>query len=275
MALIFAIGLGSKASDVAYLLQRPGLLWRSVLAMYVLVPLVSLALVALLPLGPIAKVALLLLAASAGAPLLPKKLGKIGNEAYVLSLVVLSSLLAIVVAPAWTGLLGRLSGTSLGISPMQMAALLGKGFLAPLAAGMVLRALFPGASQRGSEWLLRIAGVVVAVTALVLVIAQLKILLQVKWEGFAALAGLLASGLTIGHWLGGPDPDDRTALALFCATRHLGITVLVVTAISSRALGAVIVTYIVTSIAITMPYLKWRERASRSARAEPASAPAR
>ena len=40
--LVFAIGLGSTAADLAYLWRRPWLLLRSVLAMYVAVPLVVL-----------------------------------------------------------------------------------------------------------------------------------------------------------------------------------------------------------------------------------------
>ena len=46
-ALIFAIGLGSTPGDLAYLWRRPGLLLRSVVAMYVAVPLAILALVLL------------------------------------------------------------------------------------------------------------------------------------------------------------------------------------------------------------------------------------
>jgi BASS family bile acid:Na+ symporter len=33
----------------------------------------------------------------------------------------------------------------------------------------------------------------------------------------------------IGHALGGPNPGHRTALAIACATRHIGIAVLVAT----------------------------------------------
>src|SRR5271165_6755745 len=52
-------------------------------------------------LGARVEIALLVLAVSAGAPLLPRKLMKIGDGAYIFSLVVTSSLLAILVVPAW------------------------------------------------------------------------------------------------------------------------------------------------------------------------------
>jgi len=43
--LLCAIGLGSTPADLAYLLRRPALLSRSLLAMYVAVPLAALAIV--------------------------------------------------------------------------------------------------------------------------------------------------------------------------------------------------------------------------------------
>jgi bile acid:Na+ symporter, BASS family len=59
---------------MAYLWRRPGLLLRSLLAMYVLVPLAALILVKALTLPPGVEIGLLVLAVSAGAPLLPRKL---------------------------------------------------------------------------------------------------------------------------------------------------------------------------------------------------------
>ena len=84
--LILAIGMGATFADLGYLWRRPRLLLRSLLAMYVLVPLAAFLLVAFLPLSPGLKAALLVFAVSAGAPLLPRKLGAFGSEAYVFSL---------------------------------------------------------------------------------------------------------------------------------------------------------------------------------------------
>jgi len=81
--IILAIGMDSTLRDATYLWRRPGLLLRSVLAMYVLVPLAALALVKVLTLAPGVEIGLLVLAVSAGAPLLPRKLMKIGDGAYV------------------------------------------------------------------------------------------------------------------------------------------------------------------------------------------------
>ena len=97
--IIFSIGMDSTVKDAGHLLKRPGLLLRSVLAMYILVPLAASVLVKLLTLAPGVEIGLLVLAASAGAPLLPRKLLRIGDGAYIFSLVLVSSGLAVFLVP--------------------------------------------------------------------------------------------------------------------------------------------------------------------------------
>ena len=62
---------------------------------------------------------------------------KLGREGYVFSLVVTSSLLAIVTVPAWMELLGSLLGRESGPDAV-VTRLIAKAFLAPLALGMLL-----------------------------------------------------------------------------------------------------------------------------------------
>jgi bile acid:Na+ symporter, BASS family len=263
-ALILAIGMGSTFSDLTYLWRRPGLLLRSLLAMYVLVPLAALALVHFVPLAPGVKAALLVLAVSAGAPLLPRKLGAFGNDAYVFSLVVTSSLLAIVLVPAWVGLLASYFGIATEFSWTDAAAVIAKAFLAPLAIGMAVRALAPHFSERFADRLLAIAGIVLTVTALILLVEGWQLFLGVHWQGMATLVGLMVIALAIGHVLGGPGPDDRTALAIACATRHVGIAVLVATAFPGPRTAVLVAAYVVASAALSIPYLQWRRRRARA-----------
>lgn len=108
MIIIFGIGLDLVVADATYLLQRSRLLLRSLLAMYVLVPVAALILIKMTTPVPGVEAGLLVLAVSAGAPLLPRKLLGIGDSAYIFSLVVVSSLLAIVLVPSWLALLAPL-----------------------------------------------------------------------------------------------------------------------------------------------------------------------
>ena len=77
----------------------------------------ALALVKVLSLAPGVEIGLLVLAVSAGAPLLPRKLMKIGDGAYIFSLVVTSSLLAILLVPAWLAVLGALFDYPVSLRP--------------------------------------------------------------------------------------------------------------------------------------------------------------
>jgi BASS family bile acid:Na+ symporter len=264
-ALIFAIGLGSSLGDLTYLGRRPGLLLRSLLAMYVLVPLAALAFAKLLPLAAGVKAALLVLAVSAGAPLLPRKLSKLGGGAYPFSLVVVSSLLAIVLVPAWIELLGRHFERDVDVSSVTVATLIVKAFLAPLAAGMLLRLASPALCERASDLLMKVAGVVLTLTGLLLLALNWRLLLQLQGPGMLALVSLMTVALAVGHLLGGPTEDDRTALAIACATRHVGIAVLVASAFPGLRTVAVIAAYTIASLLVSIPYLAWRRRKETAA----------
>ena len=73
LSTVFALGLKATREDVVYLVHKPQLFGRSLLAMYVLTPLIAVLLVLALPAPPSVKIAVLLMAISAGAPALPKK----------------------------------------------------------------------------------------------------------------------------------------------------------------------------------------------------------
>jgi len=260
-AIILAIGMDSTPRDMVYLWRRPGLLLRSVLAMYVLVPLAALALVKVLTLAPGVEIGLLVLAVSAGAPLLPRKLLHIGDGAYIFSLVVTSSLLAIILVPAWLAVLGPQFHNPPNLESSRVGWVLAKSFLLPLAVGMLIRWFFPAFAERIVNRLMAIAGLVLTVCALALLILHWDVLLDARWSGVLTLATLIAVALAIGHLLGGPAEEDRTALAIACSTRHLGIAVLVAASLPGPRTAVIIAFYILTSAVISIPYLRWRRAA--------------
>jgi len=266
-ALILAIGLRSTVDDLTYLWRRPGLLTKSMLAMYVLVPLVAVALARLLPISPGLKVALVVIAISAGAPLVPRKLMPLSNDGYVFSVIATSSLLAIVTVPLWLIALSGLSGVAPQITPGDVARLLGKAFVLPLAIGMGIRALAPAAAERLSDLLLKVAGALLGLGGLALLVLGWPLLREAGWISILVLGLLTGAALAIGHLLGGPDPEDRTALAIACSTRHLGIAVLVAASVPGERTGVLVMAYLVASFLASIPYGQWRRRYHRAARA--------
>ncbi|NOQ64386.1 MAG: hypothetical protein GQ582_07725 [Methyloprofundus sp.] len=259
VALLLAIGMLSTKKEVTYLWQRPKLLWRSLLAMYILVPLAAILFVSLLPLADGLKLAVFVLAISAGAPLLPKKLMGLGSDEYVLSLVVTASILAIVTVPLWSAALGPLFGRTSHLAPLEVALLISKSFLVPLVVGMLIRRFFPNNAEVIADKILTIAGGVLTVAAVLLLATHWKLLHTAGWSALLALAGLTLISLMIGHLMGGDEPGERTALAVSCATRHLGLAILVAAAAPGVKTAVFISAYIVSSAVVAIPYLKWQK----------------
>ena len=262
--LILAIGMGATVADLTCVWRRPGLLLRSLLAMYVLVPLAALLLVKTWPLAPGVKAALLVLAVSAGPPLLPRKLQRFGSNAYAFSLVVTSSLLAIVIVPAWFALLAWHFGVSTELAAIDVAQVMAKAFLLPLALGMLLRAVAPTLSERVADRVLALAGLGLTLARLALLVLHWQLFSALRGPGMAALVVLLLLALAIGHLLGGPHPDDRTALAIACATRYIGVAVIVATAFRGPRTMVLLAAYIVASAVVSIPHLQWRRRRTRA-----------
>lgn len=263
--IIFGIGLDSTPRDAIRLFRHPGLLLRSLLAMYVLVPLAAVLLVWLLPLPAGVEAGLLVLAVSAGAPLLPRKLLGIGDGAYIFSLVVVSSVLAVVFVPLWLEILIPLFPRLPHLAPHQAALVLGESFFLPLLAGMVIRWLLPKFAAWTGGRLVGLAGLALTVTALALLAVNWHVALEVRWPGVAALAVLILISLIVGHLVGGSNEEDRTALAVACATRHIGVAVVVATAMPGVRAAVVISVYIAISVAVTLPYMRWRRKVTTDA----------
>jgi BASS family bile acid:Na+ symporter len=269
VALLAAIGIGATAGDLTYLLRRPGLLVRSLFAMYVAVPLAALAIARLVSLPAGVRTAILVLAISAGAPLLPKKLMKLGREGYVFSLVVIASLVAVVAVPLWLAVLAPFFGREAELEPRAVALLIAKAVLVPLLAGMLLRPLLAGRADRVSELVLKAGGLVLMAAGVALLATNFSLLVAAGWVALLTLVAIVGVALGIGHALGGPDRDDRTALAVSCATRHVGVAMLAAAAVPSPRTVTLVLAYMVSATVVTIPYLKLRaRRASPGTRSE-------
>jgi bile acid:Na+ symporter, BASS family len=73
-----------------------------------------------------------------------------------------------------------------------------------------------------------------------------------------ALTAFGIVGLGIGHWLGGPQPDDATVLALSTASRHPAIALAVakLNFPNEPNLGATILLYLLVLTVLTVPYVR-------------------
>jgi len=168
------------------------------------------------------------------------------------------SLSSIVLVPLMVGVLGRVFGRESSFGPWQVAALIGTTILAPLAAGLLLRAVAPRWAAPTAILASRLGTVVLAAGSIAVLVASWPALRSLILGGalFAMLA-LAAIAIGVGHWLGGPDPSDRSTLAIAAAMRHPGVAIAVATANvpEEPRLTAAILLYVLVAVILTSVYV--------------------
>ena len=225
LSSMLSMGLGLTLGEIATPLRSVRRVVMSLLANFVLVPLVALGLAALLRLDEPFGVGLLLLGSAAGAPFLPKltQLAK-GNLAFAVGLMVLLMVITVGFLPLVLPLL--LSGVL--VDSAKIARSLFLLMLLPLAAALVVKARFPAAAARTRPILDRISNLSLILFTLLLITVNVNNVLAV-FGTRAILAGLLFIIISfgIGWLLGGPEPDARRVLALGTAQRNIAAALVV------------------------------------------------
>ena len=256
---VFGFGLQTTAHDLQYFVRRPALLARSLLAMFVIMPIVAVILVRAFELRPSFEIALLALSISPVPPLLPGKEGKAGGRAaYGLALMAAVSILAIVVVPLLIQLLGRYFDRQLQMPPAAIAKVVVVMTILPLITGVMVRALLPAVAARLEKPTRLVSTVLLLAGAVALVIAAMPVILSMMDTGILlALTVFVVVGLGVGHWLGGPEPEEASVLALSTASRHPAIALAVakINYPDEPHLGATILLYLLVLTVLSVPYV--------------------
>ncbi|MGA8170230.1 MAG: Na+-dependent transporter [Methylocystis sp.] len=264
---MFAIGLDARPNDAISLLRRPGQLARSLLAMDVIMPALAAAIVWAFDLHVAVEVSLVALAVSPVPPLLPKKqINARGEASYAIGLMVVAAAVAVVFIPFAIELLGQFFQTPVHMGVSPIAQLVVMTILAPLLAGMLFRHCAPASASRISRSVALIAAVSLAVSVLPVLFAAWSAIIALIGNGtIAAIAAYVLVGLAVGHKLGGPDPRDRTVLALATATRHPGIALAIgaTNFPEQKAVLPAILLYAILGAILAIPYVMWRKRVVR------------
>src|SRR5262245_3731306 len=264
LLLVFSLGLGATMADVTHLLRRPVRLASALLAMYVVVPSVAAAVAGLFVLPRAVEVTLLAMAVSPVPPILPgKQLRLGGRERYVYGLLVAASVAGILLLPLGIAVLGRLFHRATHRGVLDAAKLGRVTVLLPRVAGVAVHHLAPERAERAATWASRL-GTVLLLAGLVPIVVTVwpGIVFLVGTGAVVAIAAVVAAALVAGHWLGGPDPDDRTALAIAASMRHPGIALAIagVNFPQETLVPATVVLFLLVNAIVTVPYGAWRRR---------------
>ena len=258
---VFGFGLQATTEDLLYLVRRPGLLVRSLLAVFVVMPVVAVGLGLMFDLQPTARITLVALAISPIPPRLPKMQRKAGGHAgYGLGLMAIAAALSIVAIPGALELLNVIFERSFAMAPAAIAVVVLKFVFGPFAAGLAFRALAPAVAERIEGPVLSVSQILLVLALLVLLAASLPVIRAAVGGGTVAAMVLFSlAGLAVGHVLGGPDPDHSVVLALSTSFRNPAIAFIVASAnFPNERFGGTILLYVLVTLVAGISYLLWR-----------------
>ena len=262
---VFGFGLDATLDDVLDVIRRPGLLVRSLVAMFIVMPVVAFVLVKTFASLPAVEIALVALALSPVPPLLPRRESKAGGgKGYALGLMATAAALSIVIVPAAVEIVGHFLDKVFDVSPLMIAKIVVAAALLPLALGMALRAAAPAAARRIARPVKLVATTLLSAGLLAILVSSMRAMVELIGDGtLVAMVVFAAVGLLVGHLLGGPATGDRTVLALSTAIRHPGIAIAIGAATyPGDHLTAAVLLYMIVGTVVSLPVRQVAETAA-------------
>jgi BASS family bile acid:Na+ symporter len=224
---MLSVGMQTTVGDLRSLLKSKGLLLRSLLANFVVVPIVGIVLARTLPLKPEAATALLLLACTPGGISALQFTTKIkGASLFAGSNAFLLTFVAVFLSPALLTLV--LPGDiSVGI-PYGRALLWILVFvLLPLVMGTLVRSRVERLAEKLSK-LCAIMSVVLFIVVVVLIMGQRKEAMNaVGKEALLYMLLFIVISMAVGWFMGGPAQETRPVLATVTGMRHVVLCLII------------------------------------------------
>ena len=264
---VFSFGLNTTHADFRYLFGRPGLLFRSLLAVLVITPLMAIVLVQVFEFQRAAEIALVALAISPLPPLLPSKESKVvGNTSYGVALMALLALLAIVTVPLSVKVLEQVVGRPLNVPTAAIARMVSVAVLLPLLVGMAVRTLRPAVAKRIEPVITLVAKILLILGAVALFAGMWRAILGAIGGGaVAAMLVFVVLALAIGDLLGQPEREHSIVLALSAASHHPAIALSIASANApNEHFAGTILLYLLVNLVVGGLYIAWQHRSARS-----------
>lgn len=262
-ALVLTVGLKADPGDLIYVLRRPTLLARAILAVQVIPPAAAAVLIWFLPLEPAVKAGIMLMAISPVPPLVPgQELGVGARKEYAYGVYVAIALLTIIAVPLVYDVAAFLFGHGSTLPIPVIASTVGTGVIIPLGLGMIIKRIAPAFAERAAPLVYKIS--------MLLILLVFLPILMVIWPALRALIGngtvavmALLTAITLfgGHMLGGPAAVDRATLAVASSVRHPGIAILIAnTTFDDKRVTAAVLLYLIVGLVVGTLYKQWFKR---------------
>ncbi|MGL5511169.1 MAG: bile acid:sodium symporter family protein, partial [Microcoleaceae cyanobacterium] len=229
-ALMFSMAIRWTFDDVIWLWKQPALLGRSLLSVFVLVPLFGVLIIVLMPgLTVSQRIGIASMIACPGAPMIAFKSLKVGGNAkFVASLQFIICTIAIISIPLTIFLLSQLSPHEAWLSQGKIATQVFFAQVLPMGLGVLIAEYLPELAEDLVEPISKISKLMLLVTTLILLTLTLDKVLNAGFFAYFAMVLMAIASLAFGHFLGGPQPENTSVLAYATATRNPGLAILLV-----------------------------------------------
>ncbi|MFL0792890.1 MAG: bile acid:sodium symporter family protein, partial [Prochlorococcus sp.] len=272
---MFALGLGLRDNHFDLVRNRSALLLRVLLGTCVLVPLVAMILLWLpfsSELSQPVRLSIALMAVCPSAPLTLRKAGKAGGNAQMAGYLQMAAAIAAIISiPLMAELFTIVfKGQVWDIRPGHVAMNVGQVQILPLVLGLSLRRWLPLWAERAETFFNKLANVLLLLVLVVILVKAFPLLIPFAAKNLLALvfmAVMVIASLLIGYLLAGPDPKERTTVSLVTSMRNPGLALLFTQINAPRMMDVssefdlklAILTYLLLTIIVSIPFVKWRK----------------
>jgi BASS family bile acid:Na+ symporter len=260
---VLAVGMRVAPADLRYLLSNPSRLMRSLFAMNILAPIIAVMVCRTFSLHPAVTVALVTLSVAPVGALFSQSMLPLvtpGRGSYAHGLFFASTVLSVILTPLAVEVIQAIFGADVHVKPLTIAQVVIGSVLVPLGIGLAVGRWWPAAKQ----WI----GTIQKVSSLTL-LGCFIVILALTWSSMGsviregtlmAIAILALLGIAVGHFLGGPEEDDRTVLAFATVSRHPGVAIAVANLTDQPLAPIGVLLAVIVSEIVAVPYKKWRRR---------------
>ena len=245
MEMMLTIGLGATIAELLAVARNGRLLFRAMVANYVVVPAAAIGLLLLFKANPMVAAGIMIAAVCPGAPYGPPftSLAK-GNVIAAVGLMVILAGSSAVIAPVLLRLLLPIvaGGQALQVNVMKMVATLALSQFLPLCIGLFVCQKRPALAAKLKVPAGRICTLLNLVLLGLILSAHFQMLAQIRLAGYLGMSMLVACALSAGWILGesgSANRANRKTLAVTTAVRNVGVALVIV---SSSFAGTAAVT---------------------------------
>jgi len=274
--MMAAVGLGLSIWDLLKVARDWRLALRAGIANYLLVPAAAVGLLFLFQPKPMVAAGFLIAVVCPGAPFAPvlTRIAKGTVATAVGTMAILAGSSAIIAPLLLRFLLPLVSGRGdLTINPMKIIISLIMSQFLPLFLGLALHHARPRLAERLKGLLHRFSSLLNLGLITLILVAQFKLLQQIRLSGYLGMSMMVGSSLFAGWLLGGPHSNQRKTMAITTSARNVGLALVivassfpgtaVVTAATAFALFQIIAVVLVAVVwGRLSPATRWESKAA-------------